>query len=251
MFSVVAYSESQDPGGVYEKMAAVADQHVKTSGDGITVPQMNQLIGAFFAGGTVPDKCRVISPSLRRINPLYIVPSEIALVPGADPAMLYRGENPVPLDVNETLEVENNANPAGAEQQTALVFLADGPIVPVTGEVWTLNCQITAAQVLDSWEFSEITFPDALPVGDYDIIGARCEAAGGVGFRFVPVGAFHRPGGVCAQAVNSKDPWAQRNGRLGAWASFNTITPPGVELLGSAAVGSATYDLFIDVIKTS
>lgn len=251
MQSVVAYSQDIDPAGVMAKLDAVSDQHVKTSGKGITVPEMNQIIGMFAAMGTVPAECRLISPSLRRINPCYITPLENALFAGNMPAMMYRGENPVVLDINETLEVECDANPAGTEQLSILVWLSDGVIVPVTGEMWTINCEITLAQLAGAWAFAEISFPDSLPVGDYQIIGARAQIAGGVGFRFVPVGESHRPGGICAQDNGSHDPWAQRGGRLGVWAEFNTIQPPGMEIMSSAAVGSATYQCYIDVIKTS
>lgn len=249
MFTVVAYSESQDPAGIMEKMTAVEDQHVKTSGDKITIPDLNQIIGAYAALGTVPDKCRLISPSLRRTNPLYITPVELALVPSLMPRMLYRGDNPIPLDVDEDLEVENNANPAGAEQQSVVVFLGDGAVNKAVGQILTVNCTVTAVLVAGAWAFSEIIFPDSLPIGDYDIVGARAVVATGVAFRFVPVGAAHRPGGICSLAVNGVDPWAQRNGRLGVWASFKTIQPPGIEILGSAAVGSTTYQVFMDLIK--
>jgi len=251
MFSLIAFSESIDPAGVFEKLTAVADQHIKTAGDGITIPAMNNIIGAFSAQGTVPAESRLVSPSLRRINPFYITPVENALFAGNMPAMMYRGDNPIVLDVNETLEVECDANPAGAEQLSVLVWLADGSVVVVSGEVWTVNCHITLAQLAGAWAFSEITFPDSLPVGDYQIIGARAQIAGGVGFRFVPVGAAHRPGGIVAQDTGSHDPWAQRFGRLGVWAEFNTVQPPGMEVMSSAAAGSATYECYIDVIKTS
>lgn len=251
MFTTVAFSESIDPAGVFANLAAVIDQTIKTSGDYITVGELNNIIAAYACAGTVAAEARLVSPSLRRTNPYYITPVEGAIAPSADPLMMYHPSNPIPLDVNESLETEHNGNPAAAEQLATIVWLAPGALSPLTGEIFTVNAEITLAQVVDSWEFSEISFPDSLPVADYSVVGGRVVAAGAIAFRFVPVGASHRPGGVCASAVNAKDPFLQRFGRLGEWFSFNTVQPPGVEVLGSAAAGSATYQIYIDVIKTT
>lgn len=251
MFTTVAFAESLDPAGVMVNLAAVIDQHVKTSGDYITVPSLNQIVGAYACAGTVADEARLVSPALRRTNPYYITPVEGAIAPSVDPLMMYHPESPIVLDVNESLETQHDGDPAAAEQLATIVWLADGPITPISGEIFTVNAHITLAQVVNSWEFSEITFPDSLPVADYDVVGARLVCSGGIAFRFVPVGEANRPGGVCASAVNAKDPWSQRFGRMGVWFSFNTVQPPGVEVLGSAAAGSATYELYIDLIKTT
>jgi len=249
MFTTIAYSESQDEAGVMTRMAAVPDQHIKTVGDIITIPHLNQIIGAFAAVGTLGDEARLISPSLRRTNPLYITPISNALNVGATPAMHFHPENPIPLTTNESLEAENDADPAAPEQHTIVVWLADGVILPITGEIFTINAHITLAQVVGSWEFSEITFPDSLPVADYSIVGARLLVAAGIVFRFVPVGGINRPGGLVCPSIQGITSIHQRFGGLGEWLKFNTVQPPGVELLGSAPVGSATYELYIDVIK--
>lgn len=249
MFTTVAYSESQDEAGAMAKIAAVADQHVKTQGDGITVPTLNQLVGSVACVGSLGDEVRVIAPSLRRVNPLYIAPVELVISPSEMPRMMYHGENPIVLDVNETLEVENDANPAAAEQHTVALWLADGAISPIGGEIHTINAHITVTLVAGAWEFSEIVFPDALPVSDYNVVGARLVCGDGVVFRFVPVGEAHRPGGICAKSASAVDPIPQRFGGLGSWFSFNSVQPPAIEVLSSAAAASATYELYIDVIK--
>lgn len=249
MFTTIIFGENIDPAGVMVNLAAAADQHIKTSGDYVTISDLNNLVGAYACMGTAADEARLVSPSLRRTNPYYIAPVEGALAPSADPLMMYHPASPVPLDVNESLEAQCDSDPAAAEQLSIAAWLSDGPITPVTGEIFTVNAHITLALVLDSWEFSEITFPDSLPVADYDVVGARLVAANGVIFRFVPVGASNRPGGVSASTVSGKDPWCQRFGRMGVWCSFNTVQPPGVEVYCSAAAGSATYELYIDVIK--
>ncbi len=249
MFSLVAFSESQDPAGAFVNIAAVTDQHVKAVGDKITVPKsLSILIGAAAFVGTVGDKCRQVSPSLRRVNPMQIAPTVELLVPPATHPEWLRPQNAVPLSPDEGLEVEENSNPLAAEQHTVVVALADGPIQPVAGMVYTCHATITLVQLAGAWSLSELTFTDDLPTGIYAIVGARVNAAGAVAFRFVPVGAAHRPGGLVCQDADDLEIWYQRNGSLGEWCEFDTTQPPSVEVIGSAAAGSATYDVFIDVI---
>ena len=248
MFTVVAFSESQAHDAALNLINAVADQHIRVETTRVTVPTLNQIIGEIACAGANGQEARLVSPSLRRKNPLYITPLEVALVPGDVPKTAYHPDAPIPLDVNESLECEIRGAVNAAQQVTVGVMLCDGPQSPVSGEIVTINAEITLALVAGAWAFSQITFPDALPVGDYDVVGARLIAANGVVFRFVPVGAAHRPGGVVAQDFNDADPWEQRFGRMGAWFTFNTVQPPGVEVLAAAAVASGTYQLYLDVM---
>ena len=249
MFTTIAYSKGKDCDGVFTSIDAVPDQHVKTATIYITVPALNNIVGSYGLIGAAGSEARLVSPSLRRLNPLYINPAEIVSIPTADPLMMYHPQNPIPLDVNEQLEGQVNATALDVVQKMIAVWLADGMISPVTGEIFTVNAHVNVALVLDTWEFSEITFPDSLPVADYQVVGARLVAANLNIFRFVPVGEAHRPGGVGASAINAKDPWSQRFGRMGVWFSFNTVQPPGIECLGGAAVAADDYELYMDLIK--
>lgn len=249
MFTIVAFSESQAADAALNKISAVSDQHIKVSGTQITVGKLNQLVGEIACIGATGTEARLVSPSLRRINPFYIQPLDIALVPSDVPGAMIHPDSPVPLDTNEALEAEEAGAVAVARQVTVGVLLADGPIAPVTGQIFTINAEVTIVLVAGAWAFAEISFPDSLPVGSYSVLGARIVAPSGVLFRFVPVGEAHRPGGIVAQAVGNHDPWEQRLGRMGEWFRFDMIQPPGIEILSSAAVASTTYQLYIDAVK--
>jgi len=249
MFHLVGFSESQDEGGVMTRMTAIPDQSIRAIGDTITIGELNQLIGEFACLGSTGDEARLISPSLRRVNPLSITPVEQALNPQPDPASMFHPDSPIPLMTNEALEAENNADPAAAEQHTILAWLADGVQAAVSGHIYTVNCTCTLAKVAGLWVFSELTFPDSLPVGRYSVVGARAEVSNGIAFRFVPVGAAHRPGSICVGLPNGRDLHSARYGRLGRWFDFDVVQPPGIEILSSAAGASATYDIFIDLLE--
>ncbi len=250
MFTTVAFSKAVAVQTALGKLDAVSDQHIKTSGTTITVGAMNNIVGSYALVGLLGNEARLISPSLRRTNPLYITPVEQAIAPPIDPVMMYHPMNPVLLDVNESLEAEEDGTIAAATEQHLIgVWMSDGALSPVTGEVFTINANVEPPRVANSWEFSEITFPDSLPVADYTVVGARLVDAIGILFRFVPVGAVNRPGGISASQPNGKDPWNQRFGRMGEWFNFNTVQPPGVEVITAVDSAAIELELYIDVIK--
>ena len=248
MYTVVGWSESQDPNGAFVPQTAIPDQHVRVEGDSVFIQEFNLLLGGFACDGTVAGFHRFVSPSLRRVNPHYLQPIEQAIAPAGIPQHAVSFRNGIPLDPNEQLQSENNATLAGAQQQTTLAFLADSRITQVEGKIFTLRFQFTLALILNTWTFSELDFIDELPVGPYDLVGASIVGISIVGFRFVPIGAHHRPGAPGVSVIELADNKDFRFGNMGVWCPFETIRPPGIEVCCSAAVGSATYEGVMDVI---
>jgi hypothetical protein len=247
-FTLVAWSESQDEAGAFTPMTACADQHVRTAGDSIFVPEYNTLVGAAALVGTVGQHARLVSPSLRRVNPYHINPVEELLVPGNPASHAVFPGIAVPLDAGEQIIAENDANPAAAEQHTVLAWLASGALTGQNGAIRTLRATITLVQTAGVWTFSALDFVDEIPTGRYTVVGGHVIAAGAVAWRIVFVGQWHRPGGLVAQVDDQLGLDIFRAGWLGAWGTFEQATPPVIELLGSAAAVSATYDVYLDVI---
>lgn len=248
-YTIVAFSEAQDEGGVFQRMAGAIDEHVRVVGDDIIVPSLSYIIGACAFVGENGNQARLLAPSLRGLGPLYVVPLTLNISPAGTEGEFFKPENPIPLVPTEALNAENNANPTTAELHTVVVALSDGTVTPYTGPYHTVRATVTMALVPGAWAYSELTFEDDLQVGTYDIIGARCECATGIAFRFVPIGIAHRPGGICVPERNSYDVDRIRKGELGVWCSFDTTQPPGLEILGSSTVSSATYPVYIDIVK--
>lgn len=246
---MIAYSSNIDEAGVDANLTPVPDDTVRVEQNTFVVPKMNQIVGKAAFLGTTGVYASLQAPSTRRINPLYINPVYINLFPDVPSDTFWSPENPVALDVNEQLECFSNANPAAAEQHAVVAALADGKLNPIQGDIRNVRAVLNVAQVLNTWSLGVISFPDALPVGDYIVCGARAEIAGGIAFRFTPIGAVHRPGGLCAQDASQEDPYGQRSGLLGEWFRFSTVQPPTCSVLGSAAVAAANYNLYLDLIK--
>lgn len=248
MFTIIAFSESQDPATAFAKVAGVPDQHVKVQGDGIYIMEFNRLMGGMACLGTTAAECRLISPSLRRINPHYIAPVDLALYPDGYVHHVVSPRISIPLDINEALECEENSDPAAAERHTIVVWLADREIQPVAGRIFTVNVNITLALVAGAWAFSEIDFVDELPVGQYSIVGMRAVIATAVAIRLVPIAAHNRPGAPCVCNKEYDLDKVFRFGNLGVFCQFPTTQPPGVEVLSSAAAAPATYEVYLDLL---
>lgn len=248
-FTTIAFSESQDAAGVFTTLNAVPDQHVVAQGVDIMVPGYNRLIAAMAVlGNNAGAQARLVSPSLRRVNPYYITPVALGIVPGSDPPISAAPGLAIQLDSGENLEAEEDANPAAAEQHAVLAWLADRDITPVNGKMYTVLFQVTLALVVNTWAFSLINTVDDLPTGNYAVVGARLVAAAGIAARFVPIGADSRPGFPVQATVAERQNMMFRHGWLGEWFRFSTLQLPGLEVLTSAAAGGATYNGYIDVV---
>ena len=248
-FTTIAYSESEDNAGNFLTVNAVPDQHVVAVGVDIMVPEYNRLIGAMAClGNNAGAMARLVSPSLRRVNPYYIHPVALGLVPGSDPPLGMGSGLAVPLDIGENLEAEDNADPAAAEQHAIVVWLADRDIAPVSGKIYSVRFTTTLTLAVNTWCYGAIDTVDDPPVGTYKVVGARLVCAVGIAARFVPIGANYRPGFPVQATVGEKQSMLFRHGWLGAWFSFSMLQLPGIEVLPSAAAGSATYQGYMDLI---
>ncbi len=248
MHTTIAFGELGNvAAAAWENNAAIPDAHMKTEGDYIYISEMNKIIGFFALPGTTATMIRLSAPSIRRVNPYYI--------PFFETAILHAGvfETPVfypniglTLTPGEGLECEQYISLA--EVHTILVFLASVIPTPVQGNIHTVRVSCEPVLTAGLWGYSEITLLDPLPVGSYDVVGARFEIAAATGFRLVPLGGSHRPGGVPVKDTEDNDPPLQRYGGLGVWCNFIHGQTPGIEVVTSVDAVKATYYGFLDLI---
>ncbi|MBA7624885.1 hypothetical protein ES703_32299 [subsurface metagenome] len=225
---------------------AVPDPHIKTEGNYIYMGIMNKIIGYFSLPGTTATMVRLTSPSIRRINPYHIVPFETAIIPAADVFRAFWPDIALELEPTEGLECEQYIS--AAEVVGHIIFLAETIPEPIRGNIHTIRFTCEPDPNVGTWAFSEITLIDDLPVGSYNIVGARLVLATGIAFRFVPVGGTHRPGGVCSTGIEVEEPKLQRHGGLGVWCSFDHGLEPGIEVLTNNDAAKATLTGYMDII---
>lgn len=248
MHTTIAFSAT--PGALaaqWVPIAAVPDPHIKTEGNFIYIGSFNKVIGYLALAGTLGEQVRISSPSIRAVNPYYLAPFETAVVPALDVFRSFWPNIALELEQTEGLECEQYVS-AAVEVISHVIFLSEIPPDPVSGNIHTIRFSCEPVQTASGWEFSEIALIDVLPVGTYDIVGARLVHALGVAFRFVLVGVPHRPGGIFSADIEVEEPRLQRHGGLGVWASFDSGLVPGIEVLFSADNVKAVLYGFMDLI---
>lgn len=243
MFTMVAYSESQDS-ATLANVAALADPHVRVSGDDVVVPQALTYVGGVYGIGVSISRAQLVSPSIRRRYPLEVVPVEIATEPADPVKYLHMFSNPIALDPDESLNFQAAENGSGAQQSTGIVWLCDGATAPITGaEIFTIRATNTTTLTAYTWSNGALTFSDTLPAGEYALVGARGSSAGLIAFRFVFSQYAWRPGAIGMDTVGEVGAPIFRFGALGVWGEFSHNTPPTVDFLSLSADTSQTVDL--------
>ena len=250
-YHVAAFSEQIAAPGTLQPIAAVLDDQIFVSGDDIRVPQgLTSLLAAFAIGPGV-TRARIVAPSLRAFANLELAPKVVAeSVTIADPAGLVAfARDPLPLAVGESINFESDAGAAaGVGQVTGVILLGDGPVVPVSGAMRTVRATAAIAGTEAVWDSGALTFSEDLPTGNYQVVGARCEADSPGAFRLIFVAGGPRPGSLSALGDEGTEVHGGRLGGWGVWGQFDTNQPPTLEILSLSGAGTAQV-LYLDIIR--
>lgn len=249
-FTIVGWQQSLDEDGVLVPIDACADQHVAVSGDKIYVPSLNKLVGEYVAQANTVTHAQLQSPSLRRTALLDIALVQGGVRPSGGESFMPHFSLPLELAEGEGIEAYINKPADGAIVATVIAWLADGALVPVIGEVFTVKFTATITSILTQWVNGAITLGQVLPVGRYAIVGAKVmEAAGDlIAFRFVVAGYEWRAGGLTCSDLGAGTEHEQRYGRMGVWAEFDSSAPPTLDILAAAAAAQTVVG-YVDLIK--
>ena len=254
MLTTVAFYESKDPAGAWAALAAIADQHVYTADTDLTVPELAQVVAvaAGVASGA-NELARLSSPSLRDISLPLIHPvngvADADTEPDADPKVTDLRTTPLILRPNEALNAEVHSTPTAARAQWVIVWLADGVIAPVTGEIITVRATNTDTLDAGEWTNGNLTLDEDLPVGHYQVVGIRAISAGLVAVRIVPRGGRWRPGVLGCDAANDADHHIFRMGQMGVFCEFASNMTPSMDFLSIS--GDSDQEVFLDLIRIS
>jgi len=224
-------------------LTPITDTQVSTAGYDLTVPELNQIVACLAFGGA-PTQVQLQSPSLRRVFLEDI--GQAILTEVTTPAqdfLVDRRDSPISLTVSEKLNVATVHTTDG----WILIWLADGPIAPVSGEIHTIRATTGHTALPDLWENVALTLAQTLPAGRYAIVGARAFGTNLLAARFVLVGESWRPGVPAGADINAirTDPF--RMGRFGLFGEFEFDSPPSVDLLGTGV--TAAEEIYLDLIQ--
>lgn len=227
----------------------IPDPTLRVAGNDFYVPTgLNQIVGAaaLINSAAATLRAQIQSPSLRALLNFDISPIVNGLVFGSLPRCMRMWDTPLQLVTNEPLDVyiQNGA----AVMNRAFIILADGPLKPVMGKIYTVRATGAATLVTATWVNTALTFSQTLPSGHYQVVGFRAIGANLVAARIFFVASGWRPG-TFAVNVNDNNEWPDfRWGNMGVWGEFDNTVPPTVDCMG---ITDTTQEFEFDLIKTA
>lgn len=248
MIHTIGYETSASEAAL-TAITPIPDPTLRISGNDFYVPKsMNQVIAAaaMINSAAATLRAQIQAPSLRATLNFDISPINNGLIFGNLPRLSYLQDSPLQLVENEPLDVfvQNGA----AVMNRAFIWLADGPIQPVKGKIFTVRATGAASLVTASWVNTALTFQQTLPSGHYQCVGLRVWGANLVAARLFFVGSPWRPG---VPALNSEDQWDMnkwRFGNMGVLGEFDNTVPPTLDCMG---VTDTAQVVLLDLVKTS
>ena len=254
VFHVGGFLEDIDAAGAFVNLAALADDRLFTQGDDLRVPELNRvLMVAGGADGVVIPRIRFDSPTLDLLVRPEIRPinsqDAAAVEPDSPQAVMKMLANPWTLGIDEILQVQLNNNSAAPQDQWALLWFADAPVTPITGQsVFTARATGTTTLVANAWTSVNITMDENLPPGDYQVVGMRPESLGCVAARLIfRTGNQWRPGALGVDLADDIQDDVFRNGALGIWGEFPFTQIPAIEFL--SVIADTVETIYLDLIR--
>ncbi len=221
-----------------------------TSGSQLFLGSLSNLIGGYVLGNAA-KRAQITTPSLLSLAPYEVNPIESGTVPSSPIPLQLNPSNPIKLVPSEpmTVSVSNDAS-TGGTTMTGLVFVSDGAVAPVTGNIIRWRATATTPSAGYAWGNATLTFSTSLAEGTYQVVGARIEGAHVIAGRFVFQNSSSvRPGVLAVGSAHALDFPLFRNGNLGVYGTFTNVTPPTIDFLTDG--NSETAAIYLDLIKTA
>lgn len=232
-FTVVAFYQVVDEGGVYTEIDPVPDEHVRVEGKAIFVPSLTRLLGYCAFLGSTASGAYLDAPSLRRTALMYLAQIQPLTVPDIDSMPVLNPEGLVELVATEGLKFVAKADPTTAEAHSCIVFLGNEEVREIEGPYYAMEFTVTGTVTAGKWSNLAIMPIQALPAGKYQLVGANVVASGGLAYRFVIPGYDWRPGGICAPSTRAHLHSIFGPGMLGVWGEFEHTLLPTLQLLST------------------
>lgn len=259
MFTTVAYSMQRVAAtAALTVIPPVADDHMTVDGNNFVIPTaLNKLLGAVAAYGTglaagAPTFAQLQSPGLRRVFQQDISRMHDTVADVTDVEVQLYPDSPLPLDPNEGLQAWTAHGALALGETQVGVFLTDGPAAKIAGEIRTIRFTSVCAPVTRVWTLGVLAAVQQLPMGSYQVVGARVINATESGlFRMIFTGYDWRPGGPLTHSVIAHEPSQFREGRLGVWGTFDWMHLPRIEVCSMLAAPVANPNVYLDLIKVA
>lgn len=215
------------------------------AGNYLLPTDLKLLAAAYFDGS--PKNAYFKSPQLNKISPRYIMPIVGALLPGSRPGIQIETMAPFQFTAQEYLSAYVNTALSTAGTVAVAAWLGDGIVPSPGGQVYEVHATPSSATTADVWSTVQYAFDQALPSGQYAMIGATVVSANGLLARWKFGMSGNRPGYPCVNSVGNIQSELDRLGLLGVIGVFPNTNQPFLEVLSNAA--ETPSDIFMRLIK--
>jgi hypothetical protein len=246
-FTLVAWYESTTAAVTLDAVTAATDPHLRTSGDDVWIPETLPMLAGYKVLGSLLTRARIESPTLRTLTPIDVSPLDLTTKPSGKGLAVLQPSNPKAVGGGEALNVKVSAS--AACKVWALAWLCDGPLAPITGEIFTVRATSSTTLSAGAWTNGSLTFDQSLPKGRYAVVGMRAISTGLVAARLVFPGYAWRPGCIGYDVESDTEDNEFRCGRMGNWGEFDHDVPPTVDFLSISADTSEV--VYLDLIKVA
>lgn len=245
MFHLAAFFQS-NTAAVLASQTPVTDGIIPIA-NGHFLPYMDyDLISAYVSSATL-TRARLNSGTIRQINPVYIRPINIGLLPANNTNMMMIKDEPFRVHGQEELALELSAT-GGPENSYGLIWLQRQYESPPAGPIYNIRFTGTTAAAANVWSPEPYTLETALPAGVYTVVGGECQSTTGIAFRLTFDNQVERPGTLMAASLGSRQLYDTYYGGLGKWGSFKSYSNPRLEVLCNAA--DAAFEGYLQVLRT-
>lgn len=244
---LLAFSNGAVPNGsVLTDITAVQDGWASIQNNHFLTPADSRLIAAAVVGATV-NRSRIVSPTLRAIILPNITPLNVgALVATTMPFSKYGHTNALIRKIDE-LEVDIAQGGAGAERDSAFLWLSDGNWNIPPGDIYTARATATITGVTGSWVNGSMTLDAGLPAGRYSCVGMAAVGTNLGAARLAPITAGRRPGCLGQTTAAIVPDQFFRFGHMGEWLQFEHTAMPTLDVFALGA--NTAQEIFLDLIK--
>lgn len=258
----VAYAAKIPSASPAFALTAVQDQFFSSLGStAFLLPSEMKLIAAFVIGPSL-QRARVNSPSLLRVGFPSVRPIQQSATAPNDPNMMVLHHHQLHLPPGEPVGIDAVT---GTDQDLgiALVWFRHAhqqqhlhpgqmPMAPGHHEghghhdheesFWLRYTAQTSSDGTPAnsfvlplrWSQLNPVFDQVIPSGTYEVIGFEHAGTTAIGARLIFPGSVYRPGAVATTSVASRTFESFYNNSFGAYGTFQTISPPAVEVLCTA-----------------
>jgi hypothetical protein len=199
------------------------------------LPQ-NMSVAAAYASSVTLSRARINSPTVRQINPSYIHPINVALLPANDPNVQIFPPGFLSLLGQEEVQIEATSGLAmGNENCYALLWLYTQMTPVIPNDIHWCRFTSTATATASAWTTISYSLETGLPPGEYAMVGSFVQGTTQIAHRWIFDNQYYRPGFLSTAALGNRGFFEQYRFSFGEMGRFRTFSLPRLQTLCNAA----------------